>query len=312
MTPTPVPQQSEDVEPVTRSLRSAAKMACEKIKVRRRIHLFAFWRSFNISLKLEKTKEGWGLLWWMKIKRFFVNMKLLWYESHIVNGSYEIRHFSAPVFHWCVATKELGTTKEDLLTILPLSIRNPHRRDFTDKRMGFVFSLQVSVATRKWNKEVDRSLYSSRAYASKNPTLSPIKERRSFIPQPPVTESKSAGCIGDMLETIILMYRPSPRYCIFAGLNFSPTVFRWWHQLEDWTCGARKTVWRFRGLLLHSRNHHGNRQKTAGTGEGEVQCWCPAQCGDCGRNGGWARWRTNSCEPRSIVGTPPRTHSAWT
>lgn len=92
--------------------------------------------------------------------------------------------------------------------------------------MGFVVSLQASAATRKWNKEVDRSLYSLRAYASKNPALSPIKERRSLVPQPPVTESKSAGCIGDTLETIILMYRPFPRCCLFAGLNFSPTVFR--------------------------------------------------------------------------------------
>ncbi|XP_029685890.1 cell division cycle-associated protein 2 isoform X7 [Takifugu rubripes] len=57
--------------------------------------------------------------------------------------------------------------------------------------------IKASVATRKWNKEVDRSLYSSRAYASKNPTLSPIKERRSFIRQPPVTESKSGGCTDD-------------------------------------------------------------------------------------------------------------------
>ncbi|XP_056889639.1 cell division cycle-associated protein 2 isoform X2 [Takifugu flavidus] len=57
--------------------------------------------------------------------------------------------------------------------------------------------IKASVATRKWNKEVDRSLYSSRAYASKNPTLSPIKERRSFIRQPPVTESKSEGCTDD-------------------------------------------------------------------------------------------------------------------
>lgn len=137
----------------------------------------------------------------MKLKGFFVNRKLLLHGSHIVNGSYKIRHFSPPVFLWCVATEELGTTKEDLSNILPLSIRNPHRRDFTDKRMGFVFPLQASVATRKWNKEVDRSLYSSRAYASKNPTLSPIKERRSFIPQPPVTESRSAGCTGNMLET---------------------------------------------------------------------------------------------------------------
>lgn len=42
MTPTSVPQKSEGVEPVTRSLRSAAKTACGKIKVRRGTRLFAF------------------------------------------------------------------------------------------------------------------------------------------------------------------------------------------------------------------------------------------------------------------------------
>lgn len=118
--------------------------------------------------------------------------------------------------------KRSAPQKRDLLNILPLSIRNPHRRDVTDKRMGFVLSPQASVAARKWNREVDRSLYSSRAYASKNPTLSPIKERRSFLPQPPETESKS----GEWHAGIILMYRPSPTYCIFAGLNFPPSVFR--------------------------------------------------------------------------------------
>ncbi|XP_029998330.1 cell division cycle-associated protein 2 isoform X2 [Sphaeramia orbicularis] len=44
----------------------------------------------------------------------------------------------------------------------------------------------TSTATRRWNREVDRSLYGSREYASKNPALSPITERRSFISQSPV------------------------------------------------------------------------------------------------------------------------------
>ncbi|KAM4579087.1 cell division cycle-associated protein 2 isoform 2-T2 [Fundulus diaphanus] len=41
--------------------------------------------------------------------------------------------------------------------------------------------MKVASAARRWNKDVDRSLYSSRQYASKNPSLSPIKERMSFI-----------------------------------------------------------------------------------------------------------------------------------
>ncbi|XP_030593875.1 cell division cycle-associated protein 2 isoform X2 [Archocentrus centrarchus] len=49
--------------------------------------------------------------------------------------------------------------------------------------------------TRRWNKDVDRSLYSSREYASKNPTLSPITERLSFISQSPAKQqTPSVSC----------------------------------------------------------------------------------------------------------------------
>lgn len=34
----------------------------------------------------------------------------------------------------------------------------------------------TSTATCRWNRDVDRSLYGSRKYASKNPSLSPITE----------------------------------------------------------------------------------------------------------------------------------------
>ncbi|XP_061586335.1 cell division cycle-associated protein 2 isoform X2 [Cololabis saira] len=44
---------------------------------------------------------------------------------------------------------------------------------------------ESSAASRRWNKEVDRSLYGSRSYAAKNPTLSPISERLSFFSQTP-------------------------------------------------------------------------------------------------------------------------------
>ncbi|XP_030271520.1 cell division cycle-associated protein 2 isoform X3 [Sparus aurata] len=53
----------------------------------------------------------------------------------------------------------------------------------------------TSTARRQWSKDVDRSLYSSRAYASKNPTLSPITERLSLIGQSPATQqTPSTGC----------------------------------------------------------------------------------------------------------------------
>lgn len=46
----------------------------------------------------------------------------------------------------------------------------------------------TSSTTRRWNKDVDRSLYGSREYASKNPALSPITERLSFISQSPTAQ----------------------------------------------------------------------------------------------------------------------------
>lgn len=49
--------------------------------------------------------------------------------------------------------------------------------------------IKSSVVMRRWSKDVDRSLYSSRAYASKNPVLSPITESLSFSGGPPSTSS---------------------------------------------------------------------------------------------------------------------------
>uniref|UniRef100_A0A3B4G9M6 PP1-binding domain-containing protein n=1 Tax=Pundamilia nyererei TaxID=303518 RepID=A0A3B4G9M6_9CICH len=55
----------------------------------------------------------------------------------------------------------------------------------------------TSSTTRRWNKDVDRSLYGSREYASKNPALSPITERLSFISQSPTAqETPSISCMG--------------------------------------------------------------------------------------------------------------------
>uniref|UniRef100_A0A8C9ZHM9 PP1-binding domain-containing protein n=1 Tax=Sander lucioperca TaxID=283035 RepID=A0A8C9ZHM9_SANLU len=43
----------------------------------------------------------------------------------------------------------------------------------------------ASTATRRWSRGVDRSLYGSRAFASKNPNLSPITETLSLISRSP-------------------------------------------------------------------------------------------------------------------------------
>ncbi|XP_022068090.2 cell division cycle-associated protein 2 isoform X3 [Acanthochromis polyacanthus] len=55
----------------------------------------------------------------------------------------------------------------------------------------------TSTAARRWNRDVDRSLYGSRAYASKNPTLSPITERLSFISQSPAAQQTLSKRVTD-------------------------------------------------------------------------------------------------------------------
>ncbi|XP_060927776.1 cell division cycle-associated protein 2 [Limanda limanda] len=52
-----------------------------------------------------------------------------------------------------------------------------------------------AAAARRWSRDVDRSLYGSRDYASKNPNLSPITERLSFISQSlDAQQAPSASC----------------------------------------------------------------------------------------------------------------------
>ncbi|TKS77962.1 Cell division cycle-associated protein 2 [Collichthys lucidus] len=57
----------------------------------------------------------------------------------------------------------------------------------------------TSTAARRWNRDVDRSLYGSRAYASKNPTLSPITERLSFSQG--AQQAPSMSCTAPNRET---------------------------------------------------------------------------------------------------------------
>lgn len=63
------------------------------------------------------------------------------------------------------------------------------------------------TATRRWNKDVDRSLYSSREKASKNPTLSPITERLSFIsPSPGAQQAPSMSCTGKLFTQQLTLF----------------------------------------------------------------------------------------------------------
>ncbi|KAG7489035.1 hypothetical protein JOB18_003307 [Solea senegalensis] len=54
---------------------------------------------------------------------------------------------------------------------------------------------KTTTATRQWKKDVDRSLYGSREFASKNPSLSPITELLSLFSQSPATQpTPSISC----------------------------------------------------------------------------------------------------------------------
>nr|XP_020446262.1 cell division cycle-associated protein 2-like isoform X2 [Monopterus albus] len=69
-------------------------------------------------------------------------------------------------------------------------------------KLASVKMKMTSAAKHQWNKDVDRSLYGSREYASKNPTLSPIRERLSFTSQSPAAQqTPSAGCAAQDQET---------------------------------------------------------------------------------------------------------------
>uniref|UniRef100_UPI003AAD4C69 cell division cycle-associated protein 2 n=1 Tax=Centroberyx gerrardi TaxID=166262 RepID=UPI003AAD4C69 len=55
--------------------------------------------------------------------------------------------------------------------------------------------MKATSTNRRWGaKEVDRTLYGSREYASKNPTLSPITESLSSASQSPTQQPRSRGC----------------------------------------------------------------------------------------------------------------------
>ncbi|XP_017270027.1 cell division cycle-associated protein 2 isoform X3 [Kryptolebias marmoratus] len=79
---------------------------------------------------------------------------------------------------------------------------------------------KASSAARRWDKDVDRSLYGSRAYASKNPGLSPIRERLSFGSQTPkscAAQSKKSFVILEVAknaqendDSVVTKDTPSP------------------------------------------------------------------------------------------------------
>lgn len=99
--------------------------------------------------------------------------------------------------------------------------------------------MKESAAARRWNKKVDRSLYGSREYASKNPSLSPITERQSLgcslNTDEPLTETSSAPgqeaqpdlrCNGNSVSGDPATSAAAPTGDTTA-LNASPTPQAW-------------------------------------------------------------------------------------
>uniref|UniRef100_A0A8C6Q3K0 Cell division cycle associated 2 n=1 Tax=Nothobranchius furzeri TaxID=105023 RepID=A0A8C6Q3K0_NOTFU len=65
------------------------------------------------------------------------------------------------------------------------------------KSKWYLGVLQMSsLAACLWKKDVDRSLYGSRKYASKKPTLSPIKEKLFLSSQSPALPQSTENCTG--------------------------------------------------------------------------------------------------------------------
>lgn len=62
--------------------------------------------------------------------------------------------------------------------------------------------MKTSTAKRQWNKKVDNTLYGCRVYASKNPSLSPIRERLLFSQSSEAEESLSDTCTAPSQEPL--------------------------------------------------------------------------------------------------------------
>ncbi|XP_037536646.1 cell division cycle-associated protein 2 [Nematolebias whitei] len=62
--------------------------------------------------------------------------------------------------------------------------------------------MKKASAARRWDKDVDRSLYGSREYASKNPSLSPIRERQSLSSLTPAAQPTPQRCTTPSQEPL--------------------------------------------------------------------------------------------------------------
>ncbi|KAM8865830.1 cell division cycle-associated protein 2 [Synchiropus picturatus] len=78
-----------------------------------------------------------------------------------------------------------------------LSDAEPVKRSTRSAAKSAAGKMKASTTARHWRKEVNRSLYSDREYASKLPTLSPITESLSFITGSPSAEQSPAAAGPD-------------------------------------------------------------------------------------------------------------------
>ncbi|XP_041856389.1 cell division cycle-associated protein 2 isoform X2 [Melanotaenia boesemani] len=96
-------------------------------------------------------------------------------------------------------TLSLGQRQTNSLFLLQPKESEPVKRLTRSAAKSACKKMKVtSKDNKRWNKDVDHSLYGSREYASKNPTLSPIAEMLSFSSQETAT-----GCTALNQEFLI-------------------------------------------------------------------------------------------------------------
>ncbi|XP_029019520.1 cell division cycle-associated protein 2 isoform X3 [Betta splendens] len=77
----------------------------------------------------------------------------------------------------------------------------PMKRSTRSAAMSASKKIKItSTATHRWNKDVDHSLYGSRKFASKNPSLSPITESLSFLSQSSAALQTSSAAFTEVMD----------------------------------------------------------------------------------------------------------------
>ncbi|KAF7199686.1 cell division cycle-associated protein 2 isoform X1 [Nothobranchius furzeri] len=93
----------------------------------------------------------------------------------------------------CSSSRERELSEEEV----------PVRRSVRSAAKSACMKMKMSsLAACLWKKDVDRSLYGSRKYASKKPTLSPIKEKLFLSSQSPALPQSTENCTASNQEPL--------------------------------------------------------------------------------------------------------------